>query len=99
MTGDSAYVVVRASMTIKVRGKEVTQSGAVSPWRSTGSSEDGDSVLGPGAKGREAANARSGQRLTAVLVGQEKFMPEIDDFQHIVPTRAPALTGRYEILF
>jgi ketosteroid isomerase-like protein len=29
VTGDSAYVVVRATMTCKVRGKPVTQSGAV----------------------------------------------------------------------
>ena len=29
VTGDSAYVVVPATMTFKVRGKQITQSGAV----------------------------------------------------------------------
>ncbi len=29
VTGDSAYVVVPASMTFKLRGKQVTQSGAI----------------------------------------------------------------------
>ena len=50
ITGDSAYVVVPATMTFKLHGKQVTQTGAVFTVRFAGSTKRGASRPGPGPK-------------------------------------------------
>jgi hypothetical protein len=48
VTGDSAYVVVPATMTFKLQGKQITQSGAIYTWRFAGFPMGGASLPGPG---------------------------------------------------
>ncbi len=77
ISGDSAYVVVHATMTFKLQGKEITQSGAVFTVAFAILPKDGGSPPGPGPKGirqrmRSVDRGDRRRRMTAALFDRSK---------------------------
>lgn len=62
VTGDSAYIVVPATMTFKVRGKQVTQSGAIFTVALRKLPEEWRIAAGAWAKGTPRWRLRRGKR-------------------------------------
>ena len=109
VTGDRAYVVVPATMTFRVHGEQVTQSGSTitvalrrlaAEWRINGLGLGERHSIGSFRKAMPLSRwmrAASGSTKCHDR-SRESDMLELDDIQHILLARAPALAARYEFL-
>ena len=87
VTGDSAYVVVPATMTFTVHGKQVTQSGAVFTV-----------ALRKLAEGWRIAAWAWAKGTRFDVINQDNPMLELDDIQHFLLRALPRSAARYGFL-